>query len=30
LRRLLEKSPDDRFQTARSVLDAVAELKIPA
>ncbi len=30
LRRLLAKSPDDRFQTARSVLDAVAELKIPA
>jgi serine/threonine protein kinase len=30
LRRLLAKSPDDRFQTARSVLHAVAELKIPA
>jgi len=30
LRRLLAKSPDDRFQSARAVLDAIAELKIPA
>lgn len=30
LRRLLEKSPEDRFQTARALLEAVAELKTPA
>ena len=28
--RLLAKSPEDRFQSARALLDAVAELKIPA
>ena len=30
LQRLLAKSPEDRFQSAREVLDAAAELKIPA
>jgi len=30
LRRLLAKSPEDRFQTASAVLDAIAELKSPA
>src|SRR5271169_4563039 len=30
LRRLLAKSPEDRFQSARALLDAVAELKAPA
>ena len=30
LRRLLAKSPQDRFQSARALLDAIAELKIPA
>ena len=30
LRRLLAKAPEDRFQSAREVLDAVAELKVPA
>jgi eukaryotic-like serine/threonine-protein kinase len=30
LKRLLAKSPDDRYQSAREVLDAAAELKIPA
>jgi hypothetical protein len=30
LRRLLAKSPEDRFQSAREVLDAIAELKTPA
>jgi len=30
LRRLLAKSPDDRFQSARAILAAVAELKVPA
>jgi len=30
LRRLLAKSPQDRFQSAREVLDAVAALKTPA
>lgn len=30
LRRLLAKSPGDRFQSARALLDAVAELKISA
>jgi hypothetical protein len=30
LRRLLAKSPEDRFQSARALLDAVAELKVPA
>jgi eukaryotic-like serine/threonine-protein kinase len=30
LKRLLAKSPEDRFQSAREVLEAVHELKIPA
>jgi eukaryotic-like serine/threonine-protein kinase len=30
LRRLLAKEPVDRFQSARELLDAVAELKVPA
>jgi hypothetical protein len=30
LQRLLAKAPQDRFQTAREVLSAVAELKVPA
>jgi len=30
LKRMLAKSPDDRYQSAREVLDAAAELKIPA
>ncbi|MGO9635474.1 MAG: serine/threonine-protein kinase [Steroidobacteraceae bacterium] len=30
LRRLLAKSPEDRFQSARALLDAVAELQTPA
>ncbi len=30
LRRLLAKSPDDRFQSARALLDEIASLKIPA
>jgi eukaryotic-like serine/threonine-protein kinase len=30
LRRLLAKEPADRFQSAREVLDAVSELKVPA
>jgi eukaryotic-like serine/threonine-protein kinase len=30
LKRLLAKSPEDRFQSAREVLNAVSELKIPA
>jgi eukaryotic-like serine/threonine-protein kinase len=30
LQRLLAKSPEDRFQSAREVLEAAAELKIPA
>ncbi len=30
LKRLLAKSPEDRFQSARALLDAVAELKVPA
>jgi hypothetical protein len=30
LRRLLAKAPEDRYQSARSLLDAIAELKIPA
>src|SRR6202789_13478 len=30
LQRLIAKAPQDRFQTAREVLSAVAELKIPA
>jgi serine/threonine protein kinase len=30
LRRLLAKSPEDRFQSARALLDAVTELKMPA
>ncbi len=30
LRRLLAKAPEDRFQTAREVLQAIAALKVPA
>ncbi len=30
LRRLLAKSPADRFQSAREVIEAVADLKVPA
>jgi serine/threonine-protein kinase PpkA len=30
LRRLLAKEPVDRFQSARELLDAVAELEVPA
>jgi serine/threonine protein kinase len=30
LRRLLAKSPQDRFQSAREVLEAAGELRIPA
>ncbi|MGA2841775.1 MAG: serine/threonine-protein kinase [Steroidobacteraceae bacterium] len=30
LRRLLEKSPADRFQSARELLDTIASLKVPA
>jgi hypothetical protein len=30
LRRLLAKAPQDRFQSAREVLKAADELKIPA
>ena len=30
LKRLLAKSPEDRFQSARALLDAIAELKVPA
>jgi hypothetical protein len=30
LRRLLAKSPADRFQSARELLDTIANLKIPA
>lgn len=30
IKRLIAKSPEDRFQSAREVLTAVAELKIPA
>jgi len=30
LRRLLAKSPEERFQSARALLDAIAELKVPA
>jgi hypothetical protein len=30
LRRLLAKSPDDRFQTAGDLLTAIARLKVPA
>ena len=30
LRRLLAKSPDDRFQTAEELLSAIARLKVPA
>jgi serine/threonine-protein kinase PpkA len=30
LRRLLAKSPQDRFQSARELLEAAEELKIPA
>ena len=30
LRRLLAKSPDDRFQTAEELLTAIARLKVPA
>ena len=30
LRRLLAKSPQDRFQSARAILEAIAELKAPA
>jgi tRNA A-37 threonylcarbamoyl transferase component Bud32 len=30
LRRLLAKSPDERFQSARELLEAIASLKIPA
>jgi serine/threonine protein kinase len=30
LKRLLAKSPQDRFQSAREVLEAAGELKIPA
>jgi hypothetical protein len=30
VQRLLAKAPQDRFQSARAVLDAIAELKLPA
>jgi serine/threonine protein kinase len=30
LRRLLAKSPADRFQSARELLDTIASLKVPA
>ena len=30
LRRLLAKAPADRFQSARELLDSIAELKEPA
>jgi len=30
LRRLLAKIPDERFQSARELLDAIAELRVPA
>jgi serine/threonine protein kinase len=30
LRRLLAKSPSDRFQSARQLIDTIADVKIPA
>jgi len=30
LKRLLAKSPEDRFQSAHALLDAIAALKAPA
>jgi eukaryotic-like serine/threonine-protein kinase len=30
LRRLLAKSPNDRFQSARQLIDTIADVKIPA